>query len=355
VKGLSFDHLNATEFEELCYDLLKEIGFVNVNWRKGTGLAASPADRGRDIECQIRQTEIDGTEFLERWFVECKHYKKGVPPDKLQSGLSWALAQRPDRLCIIASGFLSNAAKDYLEKFKTENKPPFRIKVWEKPNLQILLAGKWILLQKYNLFSELNFLSIVHPAHLQYMLKLQSNSLDYFLEVMDNLEATKREEIFDYTYSVVIPHKFKKPLTGKETLKELMIGQIDYSTFKSRCREIAPIFGESFLVQSIVGHALRYVFHLGDITSIPSSIERCRSDIEDWQDQLNDPAEDQETIQEVIKISQTRLASLDQNTRRYNSLYQYLCDNVVRQLLLEVPNFSGLRDNLMKELNMGPT
>jgi hypothetical protein len=223
VKGLTFDHLNSTQFEELCYDLLQECGFINVNWRKGTGLSTSPSDSGRDIECQIRRKDIDGTEFFERWFVECKHYKKGVPPDKLQNGLTWALAERPDTLCIIASGFLSNAAKNYLEKFKSENKPPFRIKVWEKSNLQKLLAGKWLLLQKYNLSNEFDFLSIVHPAHLQYMLKLHSNTLDYFLQLMDDLDPTKREEIFGFTFLMVIPHQYKKPITGNETIKELPI------------------------------------------------------------------------------------------------------------------------------------
>jgi hypothetical protein len=34
---ISFDELNETEFEEFCYDLLIELGFVNVDWRKGRG------------------------------------------------------------------------------------------------------------------------------------------------------------------------------------------------------------------------------------------------------------------------------------------------------------------------------
>ena len=46
----SFDHLDPTTFEQFCYDLLVEMGFSNVTWRKGTGLETSPADQGRDIE-----------------------------------------------------------------------------------------------------------------------------------------------------------------------------------------------------------------------------------------------------------------------------------------------------------------
>jgi len=37
----SLDELTPTTFEEFCYDLLTALGFVNVNWRKGTGLNSS--------------------------------------------------------------------------------------------------------------------------------------------------------------------------------------------------------------------------------------------------------------------------------------------------------------------------
>src|SRR5690242_15324994 len=47
--GMPYDDLTDTEFEEFCFELMKELGFVNVDWRKGTGLNASPSDNGRDI------------------------------------------------------------------------------------------------------------------------------------------------------------------------------------------------------------------------------------------------------------------------------------------------------------------
>lgn len=40
----SFDGLSSPRFEEFCFDLLHASGFVNLDWRKGTGLATSPAD-----------------------------------------------------------------------------------------------------------------------------------------------------------------------------------------------------------------------------------------------------------------------------------------------------------------------
>ncbi|MEO6606302.1 MAG: hypothetical protein ABIN55_11855 [Aeromicrobium sp.] len=45
----SFDALTPTGFEEFCFALMVEAGFVNVDWRKGTPKESSPADRGRGI------------------------------------------------------------------------------------------------------------------------------------------------------------------------------------------------------------------------------------------------------------------------------------------------------------------
>ncbi len=85
----SLDHLSDTQFEEFCYDLLGELGFVNLDWRKGTGLDSSPSDRGRDIECEIKVKDtVDGSVRLEKWFVQCKQYKRGVPPKKLDDTIA---------------------------------------------------------------------------------------------------------------------------------------------------------------------------------------------------------------------------------------------------------------------------
>jgi hypothetical protein len=133
---LDFDDFDATEFEEFCFELLKGLpDFHNVDWRKGTPKPASPADRGRDIVAEVDRFDVDGERHAERWFIDCKHYKRGVPPEALQGLLAWAQAGRPDVALVIASGFLSNAAKDYLADFERNNRPPFRIKSWERPTL----------------------------------------------------------------------------------------------------------------------------------------------------------------------------------------------------------------------------
>ena len=151
MRAISFENLDETEFESFCYDLLNALGFINVDWRKGTGLSTSPSDRGRDIVCQWEHIDVDDSRHLETWFVDCKHFASGVPPEKLQGLLSWAEAEYPHTALFMVSGFLSNPAKDYLEDYRTNRKPPFRIKYWEKPNLEKLAGKKRALLRKHDL------------------------------------------------------------------------------------------------------------------------------------------------------------------------------------------------------------
>jgi hypothetical protein len=46
---------------------------------------------------------VDGHTYHETWFVDCKHYKRGVPPAALQGLLTWAEAEHPDVVLVIAS------------------------------------------------------------------------------------------------------------------------------------------------------------------------------------------------------------------------------------------------------------
>ena len=110
-----------------------------------------PADRGRDIICDAVRTDIDGAVELERWFVDCKHFKKGVPPTELQNLLSWAEAERPHVALFCVSGFLSNPSKEYLEVYRRTRHPTFKIKVWERPRLERFARRRLRLLRKYGL------------------------------------------------------------------------------------------------------------------------------------------------------------------------------------------------------------
>ena len=151
---IDFKSLTSVLFEEFCFDLLRRIGFSNLDWRKGTPKNSSPADSGRDIIAHEQREDVDGSRFSDVWFIDCKHYSKAVPPAELQNALAWAEAESPNVLLFIASGYFSNPAKEYLEKYRQNRQPPFRIKRWELPQIEHLTRGLRSLLDQYDVLRE---------------------------------------------------------------------------------------------------------------------------------------------------------------------------------------------------------
>jgi len=168
VSALSFLSVDYVRFEELCYDLLHELGYLDLSWRKGTPKAASPSDQGRDLEGIFNLKLADGSYHASRWFIECKHYASGVPPEALNSLISWAQAEKPDYVLIICSGFLSNQAKNWLEEIR-RGRPAFNIRVWEFKDLERLFLGRSHLLTKYGIAAGSAVTSILHPLHLFFL------------------------------------------------------------------------------------------------------------------------------------------------------------------------------------------
>lgn len=75
--------------------------------------------------------------------------QEGVPPEELQSLLAWAQAERPDVTLAMVSGALSNPAKEYLHKYEANQRPPLRIKYWERAVLERLTGDRPDLVKKY--------------------------------------------------------------------------------------------------------------------------------------------------------------------------------------------------------------
>lgn len=333
----SLDHLDEIGFENFCYELLQELGFRNLNWRKGTGLNASPADSGRDIECYFEKTDVDDSKYLEKWFIECKHHKKGIPPKEIQGILTWAQAENPDVVLIIASQFFSNNTKDYLEKYKKENKPKFKIKTWEKPDLEKLCLSKTRLLNKFNIPNDFLFLSILHPAHIFYLKESHQNSLDYFMTLLNQLDPIKRDEALGWTYHYVIRPRYREPVTWKETMRELLIDDVSYESFIKKCIEIreADIVDEGLLVLSITSFVLSWLIKQGDITSIDDSIQSAENTLAHFKKDLIENPDEKERLKKLIKFTEDRIKNIPSNMRQTYEIYKYFCENVVAPLLVE--------------------
>jgi hypothetical protein len=340
----SLDELDPTAFEEFCYDLLTALGFVNVSWRKGTGLKSSPSDFGRDIECQYKRVDIDGKVRLEKWFVECKHYKKGVPPSELSAALAWAESENVDTLLIIASNFLSNPAKEYLETYKRERKPRFVIKVWEKPDLENLVAGKSLLLRKYKLTGDFPFLTIIHPAHALYMSQIPINTLDYLFETLDTVEPEERDSILSWISIALI----KTSVTGYQThtvfgktvtLAEHDRSRLTYEAFKKECYKLAEVLDEPLLVFLIINWVLQCQLRIGDITAIDEFIKRQQQSLEFMKGEFREKHvftdEDRKGVEVLEKRLQESIDTAQENIHKQYSAYVGFCENVVVPLLKE--------------------
>lgn len=138
---IDFGLLDSNQFEELCFDLLMRIGFQELQWRKGG------ADSGRDIDGKyfIHLPLVE--RFEENWAIECKHYTSGVPVEAIASKLSWAEAERPDRLILIVSSYLTNSARSWLEKRRPQI--PCRIHIVEGKPLKNLLLPYENIVERY--------------------------------------------------------------------------------------------------------------------------------------------------------------------------------------------------------------
>lgn len=140
-KDIRFEKLEWKDFEELCFDLLLKYQFHSLNWRQGGG------DKGRDIQAIFTVANGLIGAYQEHWFVECKHYKKGVPQSEISTKIEWAEAEKADHLLILTSSYLTVAASEYLEKKRANLS--FGIHLIDGKNLKLRLLLFPDLIVKY--------------------------------------------------------------------------------------------------------------------------------------------------------------------------------------------------------------
>lgn len=330
-----FDHLDDRRFEEFTYDLLISMGFVNVSWRRGTGKQGASADQGRDIVADWLRTDVDGAKHLERWFVQCKHYTQGVPPSSFSDAVTWAEAERPAVLVIAASNFLSNPAKDWIGRYEANNRPAFQIKVWEGKDLERHASSAPALLARYVLDA---VPSNVHPAHLQYVVSVNLNTLDYFFETIDALDERIRNEVFSFAFDAVINPRFRSAVSGNETLAELMLDSVDYASFRTRCHELSRArFAEHLLVQAVVVNTLAWAQSFADPAQVESTIKRNEAAMEYFAAELETESDQQrrETLGRMVESQRRHIEEAPARQQTWARYYRVLCESVLPRLALE--------------------
>ncbi|MGZ8842894.1 MAG: restriction endonuclease [Pyrinomonadaceae bacterium] len=140
---LDLSSLSPKEFEELIYDLLHEEEFFNLEWRDGG------ADGGRDIAASTNETDASGFREKRTWFCDAKLYSKGIGFEIIQPTMAKATSHQVDYLLFAVWPHLTPPCKDDLAGWVDANKPRFKIRKWEKKDIERLLLKHPHLLKKY--------------------------------------------------------------------------------------------------------------------------------------------------------------------------------------------------------------
>lgn len=333
-KQRDLNDLSPTEFEEFCFDLLESMGYINLKWRKGTGHNSSPADGGRDIECELARVLPGDSHELEKWFVECKHGMDAVSKERIHGILVAADAFRPDRVLIIASNYLSNPAKDWLKEWQANNKSSFSIMTWERKDIERQMSSRPRLLRKYGLAGEFPVLSILHPAHIRYLKLPPPNSLGYFFDILDSLSPQERDRFFFY-FDVVNPKVAQPPPNFKGTMGDLLLDPCNYRVFKNKCYKLVELVTEPFLVRALVCDALQYLLSGGDPTGIEAIIHSHQETIDFFKKRISEGKGKREVLENLIVTMQRMQRETPENIGKGFDNYVSFCEKVVTRLFEE--------------------
>lgn len=185
---IKFEKLNDNQFEELCFDILQKLGFYSHVWRQGG------ADSGRDLEVRHPVHNPLVGFYEERWFVECKLYSKGVPPEQINPKISWADAEMPQHLAIMTGSYLTNNARTWLEKIEPQK--AYRIHLIEGKKLKQLLLVFPELISKYFIDEHFKLLQGAYSNWIVHNLPPSSEALSVIHTAVDVKKLSVDELVF---------------------------------------------------------------------------------------------------------------------------------------------------------------
>ncbi|MGY6648319.1 restriction endonuclease [Wenyingzhuangia sp. IMCC45574] len=217
---IDFSKISPDKFEELCFELLLKHGYSKLIWRKGG------ADNGRDIEGELVINNSLIGQYFEYYFFECKKYENGVSPEKLNSKIAWADAEKPNHLVFIISSYISNNCRVWLNQIKASK--PYQIHVIEGEALKKLISQHQQLVSKY--FINNKYLNLLNETINKWVIhNLTPNFYTYYylLENLNLSELLINHKIFLYTLYFTFYSKLEEleneNYHGIEISKELEI------------------------------------------------------------------------------------------------------------------------------------
>lgn len=127
---INWENITPEEFEELCYLLLEENEFYNLEWYGKSG-----GDKGRDILAEKNFIPFKNKNINQKWLCQCKRYtKKKITKTMIQEILNSAKEHNIDYLLLAITDILTSDIKDWINNIKKEYK--FELIIWEDLDLK---------------------------------------------------------------------------------------------------------------------------------------------------------------------------------------------------------------------------
>lgn len=260
-EGLDFSEIDPVQFENLVFHLIDEMGFSNIQWRKG-GEGNSATDGGRDLEATFWSVQPAASYEHKYWF-EVKHRTGQLEKSQVQNTVLNASGHgKTDNLVIVTNKTISNPTLDWIKEVQLKREAP-SITVWQGHDLEILLRKNPRTLFRF-LPTSLAFsgrCKVVESKFTNLMMLPSASELVELWEMRDsyyeNPLLTLAVIISEVSYGDIINHPWGMDIDEQRLLSALATGMVNVYPFVFKCsslnREQAPIIdGLSYLLQCLI-------------------------------------------------------------------------------------------------------
>jgi hypothetical protein len=175
------------------------------------------------------------------------------------------------------------------------------------------------------------YLTIMHPAHLEYIRNLPLNTMNYFIQTLDQLDASKRHEIMYGAFLAMIESLEEVQGVQQKTDKT----KITYEIFRQRCLSLPWGIG-TLLIISAVHFTMLTLFSGSDTTSVDKDKNRL-VEFAEYLMGNPPPPEDAEEDEKFKKWLVDNIENLPETKAKNYKQYVYFCDKVLEPLLNEKP------------------
>jgi hypothetical protein len=111
---MTWEKLTPTDFEELCYHILKANKYTDIQWHGKSG-----GDRGRDITAKKEESPLSSIKIITECVIQCKRYVKKPPTKRdIESFLTDAREHKPDKVLIIITNTITSNTRDWLDSVR---------------------------------------------------------------------------------------------------------------------------------------------------------------------------------------------------------------------------------------------